>query len=54
MNRIASERKFILRGKEIDYHRTGQTILNEFRAGLMGRITLESPQEQNKKTDSEE
>ena len=40
--------------KEIDYHRTGQTILNEFRAGLMDRITLESPQEQNKKTDSEE
>ncbi len=44
MDNIALERKFILRGKEIDYLRTGQTILNEFRAGAIGRITLETPE----------
>ena len=44
MDRIALERKFILKGKEIDYLRTGQTILNEFRAGAIGRITLETPE----------
>lgn len=44
MDNIALERKFILRGREIDYLRTGQTILNEFRAGAIGRITLETPE----------
>lgn len=45
MDKIALERKFILRGKEIDYLRTGQTILNEFRAGAIGKITLETPED---------
>lgn len=45
MDRISLERKFILRGREVDYLRTGQTILNEFRAGAIGRITLETPPE---------
>lgn len=43
MDRLAQARNFILRGREVDYHRTGQTILNEYRAGLIGKITLESP-----------
>ncbi|WP_028829785.1 ribosome biogenesis GTPase YlqF [Proteocatella sphenisci] len=54
MNEIAYERKFILRGKEIDYHRTGQTILNEFRAGLIGKVTLETPPEHDNKSDVED
>lgn len=45
MDNISLERKFILRGREVDYLRTGQTILNEFRAGAIGRITLETPPE---------
>ncbi|MGL5256769.1 MAG: ribosome biogenesis GTPase YlqF [Proteocatella sp.] len=45
MDKIALERKFIQRGKEIDYLRTGQTILNEFRAGAIGKITLETPED---------
>ncbi|MGB5823132.1 MAG: ribosome biogenesis GTPase YlqF [Proteocatella sp.] len=49
MNRLAQERNFILRGREVDYHRTGQTILNEFRAGLIGKITLESPSDYESK-----
>lgn len=38
---IALKRGFILPGKRIDYERTGKTILDEFRAAKIGRITLE-------------
>lgn len=43
MESIAVKRGFILSGKRIDYERTGRTILDEFRGGLIGRITLELP-----------
>ena len=35
------KRGFILPGKRIDYERTGRTVLDEFRSGQIGRITLE-------------
>lgn len=41
MEDIAVKRGWILSGKRIDYERCGRTILDEFRAGLIGRITLE-------------
>lgn len=41
MEAIAQKRGFILPGKRIDYERTGRTILDEFRKGLIGKITLE-------------
>lgn len=41
MERIAEKRGFILPGKRIDYERTGRTVLDEFRAGIIGKITLE-------------
>ena len=41
MEAIAMKRGFILPGKKIDYERTGRTLLDEFRAGLIGNITLE-------------
>ena len=41
MEAIAVKRGWILSGKRIDYERCGRTILDEFRAGLIGRITLE-------------
>ena len=41
MESIAKKRGFILPGKRIDYERTGRTVLDEFRGGLIGRITLE-------------
>ncbi|NLY70131.1 MAG: ribosome biogenesis GTPase YlqF [Clostridiales bacterium] len=41
MELIAKKRGFILSGNRIDYERTGRTILDEFRAGTIGRITLE-------------
>ena len=41
MEAIARKRGFILKGAEIDYERTARTVIDEFRAGKIGRITLE-------------
>ncbi len=41
MDNIALKRGFIMAGKRIDYERTGRTVLDEFRGGKIGRITLE-------------
>ncbi len=41
MDNIALKRGFIMSGKRIDYERTGRTVLDEFRGGKTGRITLE-------------
>ncbi len=41
MDNIALKRGFIMQGKRIDYERTGRTVLDEFRGGKIGRITLE-------------
>jgi len=43
MESIARQRGFLLPGKRIDYERTARTVLDEFRAGKIGRITLEWP-----------
>ena len=43
MEGIAGRRGFILPGNRIDYERTGRIVLDEFRAGRIGRITLELP-----------
>ncbi len=45
MEAIAKKRGFILAGKRIDYERTAKTVLDEFRAALIGKITLELPKE---------
>ena len=41
MDNIALKRGFIMSGRRIDYERTGRTVLDEFRGGKIGRITLE-------------
>lgn len=41
MDAIALKRGFIMSGKRIDYERTGRTVLDEFRGGKLGRISLE-------------
>jgi ribosome biogenesis GTPase A len=43
MEEIARRRGFVLQGGRIDYDRTARTVLDEFRAGKIGRITLEMP-----------
>ncbi len=47
MDQIAINRGCILRGKEIDYSRVANIVLDEFRAGKIGRISLETPQNLN-------
>ena len=41
MDAIALKRGFILPGKRIDYERVSRTVLDEFRSGAIGKITLE-------------
>lgn len=41
MEEIARKRGFILPGKKIDYERCARTVLDEFRSGKIGSITLE-------------
>ncbi len=45
MDAIARRRGFLLGGGRIDYERTARCILLEFRAGQLGRISLERPGE---------
>lgn len=46
MENIAAKRGFLLPGKRIDYDRCGRTVLDEFRSGKIGRITLEKAQKE--------
>ena len=47
MDQIAKNRGSILKKDEIDYTRVANIILDEFRAGKIGRISLETPQSLN-------
>jgi len=42
MEAIAGKRGFVMPGKRYDYERTARTLLDEFRGGLIGKITLEA------------
>ena len=42
---IARRRGCIKKGQELDYTKTGMLLLDDFRSGKLGRITLESPEE---------
>lgn len=43
MEEIAKKRGCILKGKEIDYTRVAHIVLDEFRNGVIGSISLEQP-----------
>ncbi len=45
MEMIGVKRGLILRRNELDYTRIATTVLNEFRDGKIGRITLETPRD---------
>ncbi len=45
MENIALKRGFILPGRRIDYERCAKTLLDEFRSGKIGNITLEQTSE---------
>ena len=46
MDAIAKKRGCIIRGGEPDYARVSGIILDEFRRGTIGRVTLDYPREQ--------
>ncbi len=41
LEQICENRKFVLRKNELDYERGSKAILDDFRKGRIGRITLE-------------
>lgn len=45
MEEIGRKRGALVKGGEIDYTKTSNIILDEFRKGIIGRITLEYPEE---------
>ncbi len=47
MEAIAAKRGFIMSGGRTDYERCARTVLDEFRSGKTGRITLEQPAGEN-------
>ncbi len=44
INEIALNRNFIKKGQEVDFDKACNVIIDEFRSGTLGRITLENPQ----------
>ena len=45
MEEVGRRRGCLIKGGEIDYKRTAALLLDEFRSGKLGRITLEMPEE---------
>lgn len=45
LEQLCKRRGFILRGGEFDYERGAKALVDDFRKGRIGRITLESPEE---------
>ena len=45
LERIGQKRQCLLKGGQIDYTKTARLVLDEFRSGKIGRITLEYPKE---------
>ena len=43
MDAIAAKRRFFSRGGIPDLHKVSEVLLNEFRAGTLGRLSLETP-----------
>lgn len=54
MNAVCLGRGFLLKGKEYDYDRCCRVVLDEFRAGKLGRLSLEAPKEKGRNTHGED
>lgn len=46
LEQIAVNRKCFLRGEQLDYRKASNLLIDEFRSGRIGRITLELPDEE--------
>lgn len=51
LERIAVKRQCLLKGHELDYEKAARIVLEEFRNGKIGRITLEYPDGANDEND---
>jgi len=49
MQEIATNRKCFTKGEELDMHKTGKMIIDDFRSGRLGKITLEFPEDETDK-----
>ncbi len=47
LNKACARRGFILRGGEFDYERGARAIIDDFRKGRLGKMTLDSPDDLN-------
>ena len=45
LDKISIKKGFILKNHEVDYERTAVTILRDYRNGVLGKISLENPEE---------
>lgn len=45
LEQVAAKRGFILRGGEYDYERAERAVIDDFRKGRLGRITLDNPED---------
>ncbi len=43
LNRVCARRGFVLRGNDYDYERGEKAVIDDFRKGRLGRITLDDP-----------
>ena len=53
LDAVCSGRGWLLKGGQYDYDRCCSIVLDEFRAGKLGRITLENPPGMNKKENND-
>lgn len=53
LEQVARKRGMLISGGEADTERAAAAVLDEYRAGKIGRITLEFPEDTDKKTDDE-
>ena len=54
LDAVCRGRGWLLKGGRYDYDRCCSTVLDEFRGGKLGRISLERPEEKKKETPREE
>lgn len=47
LDKVCARRGFILRGNEFDYERGIRAVIDDFRKGRLGKITLDTPQDIN-------
>ena len=43
LEEIAINRKFLLKGNEVDFERASKAIIDDFKKGRIGKIILEKP-----------